>query len=182
MCRWGVAFALGPNVNQAINPDAVGPAWQAVEMARAHQFGCLGRRGRLDRSRRDPLRGPAAGGSAPSTRRSRARCADYGCATAGSRCGRVRRGSDDGYAAWDRRSSDGTMPKGYATDIVSSLQSVSRQVPLIRRAASVHRCGRASSMLTAGRCCRKLENLMLLRAYCSHAVAHLFPRRRYAIR
>src|SRR3984957_8749572 len=35
MCWWGVAFALGPNINQAMHADAVGPAWQAVEMARA---------------------------------------------------------------------------------------------------------------------------------------------------
>jgi tetratricopeptide (TPR) repeat protein len=35
MCWWGVAFALGPNINQIMHADAVGPAWQAVEMARA---------------------------------------------------------------------------------------------------------------------------------------------------
>src|SRR3984957_15465996 len=35
MCWWGVAFALGPNINQPMHADATGPAWQAVEMARA---------------------------------------------------------------------------------------------------------------------------------------------------
>ena len=35
MCWWGVAFALGPNINLPMMPDAAEPAWQAVEKARA---------------------------------------------------------------------------------------------------------------------------------------------------
>lgn len=35
MCWWGVAFALGPNINQTMRAEAVGPAWAAVEMARS---------------------------------------------------------------------------------------------------------------------------------------------------
>jgi hypothetical protein len=34
MCWWGVAFALGPNINLPMSPDAVAPAWQALGQAR----------------------------------------------------------------------------------------------------------------------------------------------------
>ncbi|MDB5445109.1 MAG: hypothetical protein JWQ97_426 [Phenylobacterium sp.] len=35
MCWWGVAFALGSNINLPMQPDAVAPAWQALGRARA---------------------------------------------------------------------------------------------------------------------------------------------------
>jgi tetratricopeptide (TPR) repeat protein len=35
MCWWGVAFALGPNINLPMQEDAIGPAWQALKMAQA---------------------------------------------------------------------------------------------------------------------------------------------------
>ena len=35
MCWWGVAFALGPNINLPMQPDAIAPAIAAVQMARA---------------------------------------------------------------------------------------------------------------------------------------------------
>lgn len=35
MCWWGVAFALGPNLNLGMQPDAVAPAWEALGKARA---------------------------------------------------------------------------------------------------------------------------------------------------
>lgn len=35
MCWWGVAFALGPNINLPMQEDAVAPAWQALQRAQA---------------------------------------------------------------------------------------------------------------------------------------------------
>lgn len=35
MCWWGVSVALGPNINMTMPADAVAPAWQSLEMARA---------------------------------------------------------------------------------------------------------------------------------------------------
>ena len=37
ICYWGVALALGPNINAPMSPDAVGPAWQAVQDALARR-------------------------------------------------------------------------------------------------------------------------------------------------
>ena len=35
MCWWGVAFALGPNINMPMPSDAVAPAWAALAKAQA---------------------------------------------------------------------------------------------------------------------------------------------------
>ena len=35
MCWWGVAFALGPNINLPMPEDAVAPAWEALSKAKA---------------------------------------------------------------------------------------------------------------------------------------------------
>ena len=35
MCFWGIAFALGPNINAPITEEAAKGAWQAIEQARA---------------------------------------------------------------------------------------------------------------------------------------------------
>ena len=35
MCWWGVAVALGPNINLPMPPDAVAPAWEALQRAQA---------------------------------------------------------------------------------------------------------------------------------------------------
>jgi len=35
MCWWGVAFALGPNINLPMQDDAIGPAWAALKNAQA---------------------------------------------------------------------------------------------------------------------------------------------------
>ena len=36
MCYWGVAYALGPNINAPMSEGAVPQAWEAVEQAQAH--------------------------------------------------------------------------------------------------------------------------------------------------
>ncbi len=36
MCWWGIAFALGPNINAPMDTGAVKPAWEALQQAQAH--------------------------------------------------------------------------------------------------------------------------------------------------
>jgi tetratricopeptide (TPR) repeat protein len=36
MCYWGIAYALGPNINLPMDTSAVRPAWEAVQQARRH--------------------------------------------------------------------------------------------------------------------------------------------------
>jgi hypothetical protein len=39
MCRWGIALALGPNINAAMGPEAAGRAYQELQRARELQAG-----------------------------------------------------------------------------------------------------------------------------------------------
>lgn len=43
MCYWGVAFALGPNINAPITEDAAREAWQAIQEARLRASGASDR-------------------------------------------------------------------------------------------------------------------------------------------
>jgi hypothetical protein len=43
MCYWGVAFALGPNINAPITEDAAREAYAAIEQARTHAASATGR-------------------------------------------------------------------------------------------------------------------------------------------
>jgi len=36
MCYWGIAYALGPNINAPITPEAAAEAWTAIGQARQH--------------------------------------------------------------------------------------------------------------------------------------------------
>jgi len=36
MCWWGIALAHGPNINMPMMPESMTPAWQALQMAKAH--------------------------------------------------------------------------------------------------------------------------------------------------
>ena len=39
MCYWGLSLAMGPHINAPMHPDAVEPAFQALEQAQAHAAG-----------------------------------------------------------------------------------------------------------------------------------------------
>ncbi len=43
MCQWGIAFALGPNINAPITPDAAKEAFEAIEQARSVAGGATDR-------------------------------------------------------------------------------------------------------------------------------------------
>jgi tetratricopeptide (TPR) repeat protein len=43
MCYWGVAYALGPNINAPITEDAARDAWRAINEARRHAAGVSAR-------------------------------------------------------------------------------------------------------------------------------------------
>jgi len=43
MCYWGIAYALGPNINLPMDTSAVGPAWEAVQQALKYSAGVTAR-------------------------------------------------------------------------------------------------------------------------------------------
>ena len=122
MCYWGVAFALGPNINAPITEEAAKEAWQAIEQARA-VAGARAREGaRVHRGAREAIHGRSEG---------RARAARS----------RVRRSDARGVAAVSRRSRRG--------DALRSVADGHLAVELLgegRQPAAVHlKCWRRSS-------------------------------------
>jgi len=179
MCWWGVAFALGPNINQAMHPEAIGPAWQAVEMARALE----------------PYASPeeVAWIEAIATRYAENPPKDRGAldqAFAHAMRQLWTRYPQDLDAAvfaaeammdtqpWDLWSSDGTEPKGYAPDIVSSLETVLRQEPLHPGALHlyIHAVEASDTPERAEAAADKLENLMPAAGHIVHMPSHIYFR------
>jgi tetratricopeptide (TPR) repeat protein len=130
MCWWGVAFALGPNINLPMQDDAVGPAWQALKNAQALApkvspkeqawIAALGKR------------------YAESKKADRARLnADFAAAM-----GELAKQHPDDVDVqtfwvesmmdtqpWDYWEADAKTPKGHGTEIVATLEKVLAKAP-----------------------------------------------------
>ena len=130
MCWWGMSVALGPNINLPMPPDAVAPAWQALQQAQA-------------RAAKAPPR-EQAWIAALATRYSKDPKADRHVldeAYAQAMGKLWRENPDDLDAAtfyaealmdtqpWDYWQADGTTPKGHGGEIVQTLETVLRQAP-----------------------------------------------------
>jgi tetratricopeptide (TPR) repeat protein len=130
MCWWGMSLALGPNINLPMPPDAIAPAWQALQQAQA----------------RAPKATPReqAWIAALATRYSKDPKADRHALDEGyaAAMGKLwREHPDDLDAAtfyaeammdtqpWDYWQGDGATPKGHGGEIVSTLETVLRQAP-----------------------------------------------------
>ena len=130
MCWWGMSVALGPNINLPMPPDAVAPAWQALQQAQA----------------RAPKASPReqAWIAALATRYSKdpkvdRHALDDAYAAAMGRLWRAY--PDDLDAAtfyaeammdaqpWDYWQADAVTPKGHGADIVATLEAVIGQAP-----------------------------------------------------
>ncbi len=130
MCWWGVAFALGPNINMPMQADAIAPAWQALQRARALEP-------KVTRSERSWVEALAMRYSAapPSDRHP----LDEAFAQAMGQLWRADTTDLDAgvfYAEammdtqpWDYWQAGGEAPKGHAGEIISTLQSVITQDP-----------------------------------------------------
>jgi tetratricopeptide (TPR) repeat protein len=179
MCWWGVAFALGPNINQAMHADAIGPAWQAVEMARALE--------RYASPEEISWIEAIATRYAPNPPDDRS-ALDQAFAQAMRRlCSSYPQDPDAAVFAaeammdtqpWDLWSTDGTTPKGYATDVVSSLEAVMRQEPLHPGALHlyIHAVEASDRPERAEAAADKLENLMPAAGHIVHMPSHIYFR------
>ncbi|MGH6909863.1 MAG: hypothetical protein ACREE0_08025 [Phenylobacterium sp.] len=130
MCWWGMSVALGPNINLPMPPDAVAPAWQALQQAQA----------------RAPKASPReqAWIAALATRYSKdpkadRHALDEAYATA---MGKLWRDYPDDLDAgtfyaeammdtqpWDYWQADAKTPKGHGADIIATLENVISRAP-----------------------------------------------------
>ncbi len=180
MCWWGVAVALGPNINLPMPHDAVAPAWQALTHARALE--------------------------AMASPEERAWIEALGLRYAPN-AKADRKGLDAGYAQamgalwlahpedldagvfyaeammdtqpWDYWQADGKTPKGHGGDIVATLEQVIARAPDHPEAlAPLHPCGGSLDHAGArrGGCGPPGDADAGRRARRAHAIAHLLPR------
>jgi tetratricopeptide (TPR) repeat protein len=130
MCWWGVAFALGPNINLPMQEDAVAPAWQALGRARALSSGASA-------EERAWIEALAARYSAdPKADR---KPLDEAFAKAMGAIWKAHPEDLDAgvfYAEammdtqpWDYWEADGVTPKGHANEIVATLEQVIAKAP-----------------------------------------------------
>ena len=130
MCWWGVAEALGPNINLPMPGDAVAPAWAALQKARALEP-------KASSEERAWIEALATRYS-PDPKADR-HALDEAFAKA---MGDVWRAWPDDLDAgsfyaeammdtqpWDYWAPDGVTPKGHATDIVATLEDIIRRDP-----------------------------------------------------
>jgi tetratricopeptide (TPR) repeat protein len=179
MCWWGVAFALGPNINLPMQPDAVAPAWASLEMARAREAKALpeevawiealaARYAKQPPADRHPL--------------------DEAFAAA---MGKVWVGypadADAGvfYAEammdtqpWDYWEHDAETPKGHGGEIVSTLESVLKQEPLHPGALHlyIHAVEASNTPERAETAADELEPLMPAAGHIVHMPSHIYYR------
>jgi tetratricopeptide (TPR) repeat protein len=130
MCWWGVAFALGPNINLPMPDDAVAPAWAALAKARA----LAPKASPQERAWIDAL----AVRYSPDPKADR-HALDEAFAKAMGELWRAHPDDLDAgtfYAeammdtqAWDYWQADGVTPKGHAPEIVATLEEIIRRAP-----------------------------------------------------
>ena len=179
MCWWGVAFALGSNINLPIQPDGVAPAAAAVEMARALE----------------PKASPEemAWIEALAQRYSTDPKADQHAMdeTFAEAMGKVWTQYPDDLDAgvfyaeammdtqpWDYWQEDGRTPKGHGADIVATLESVLKKEPLHPGALHlyIHAVEASNTPERAEAAADKLEPLMPAAGHVVHMPSHIYFR------
>ncbi len=179
MCWWGVGFALGSNINLPMQPDAVAPAWAAVEMARSLE----------------PKASPeeVAWIEALAARYAKAPPADRHpldeafAQAMGKVWDQYPNDLDAGvfYAEammdtqpWDYWQSDAKTPKGHGADIVATLEGVLKKEPLHPGALHlyIHAVEASTTPERAEAAADKLEPLMPAAGHVVHMPSHIYFR------
>lgn len=179
MCWWGVAFALGPNINLPMQPDAVGPAWSAVQMARSLE------------AKATPEE--AAWIEALATRyaqnppEDRHPLDEAFAAAMGKVWDQYPADLDAGtfYAEammdtqpWDYWEADQKTPKGHGGEIVATLEGILKKAPLHPGALHlyIHAVEASSTPDRAEAAADKLEPLMPAAGHIVHMPSHIYFR------
>lgn len=179
MCWWGVAFALGPNINLPMQPDAVAPAWAALETARSLEAKASPEEvawieALATRYAQDP----------PADRHA----LDEAFAAAMSKVWHdypddLDAGVFDAEAMmdtqpWDYWQADAQTPKGHGGEIVSTLEGVLKREPLHPGALHlyIHAVEASNTPERAAAAADQLEPLMPAAGHVVHMPSHIYYR------
>ncbi|HEY1963107.1 MAG TPA: hypothetical protein VGG69_11860, partial [Rhizomicrobium sp.] len=179
MCWWGVATALGPNINLPMQPDAIAPALAAIQMARALE----------------PHASPeevawieaAAARYSADPKADRHALDESYAAAMGKIWAQYPNDLDAGtfYAEammdtqpWDYWQPDAITPKGHGAEIVSTLESILKREPMHPGALHlyIHAVEASTTPERAEAAADKLEPLMPAAGHIVHMPSHIYFR------
>lgn len=179
MCWWGIAFALGPNINLPMQQDAVAPAWAALAKSRALE-------NHASSQEREWIDALAARYSVdPKTDR---KPLDESFAQAMGKLWRAHGEDLDAgvfYAEammdtqpWDYWEHDGETPKGHGQEIVSTLEDIIKQEPNHPGALHlfIHAVEATTHPERAEAAADRLEPLMPGAGHIVHMPSHIYYR------
>ena len=179
MCWWGVAMALGPNINLTMPADAVEPAWDALQKARALEP-------HASPEEREWIEALAARYARdPKADRKKL---DEAFVQAMGRLWRAHPDDLDAgvfYAEammdtqpWDYWQADGVTPKGHAQEIVSTLEQIIRRSPNHPGALHlyIHAVEASTTPQRAEAAADRLETLMPEAGHIVHMPSHIYYR------
>ena len=179
MCWWGVAFALGPNINLPMPDDAVPPAWAALKMAQSLEAHASPE----ERQWIDAL--AARYGEKPAADRSKL---DEAFAQA---MGKLWRDNPDDLEAgvfyaeammdtqpWDYWQADYKTPKGHGAEIISTLEGIIARAPNHPGALHlyIHAVEASTTPERAEAAADRLEPLMPEAGHVVHMPSHIYYR------
>jgi tetratricopeptide (TPR) repeat protein len=179
MCWWGVAFALGPNINLPMQPDAAAPAVAAVQMARALE---------PHASPEETAWIEALAARYSSDQNADRHAMDEAFAAAmGKVWAQYPSDLDAGvfYAEsmmdtqpWDYWQPDAQTPKGHGADIVATLETVLKKEPSHPGALHlyIHAVEASNTPDRAEAAADKLEPLMPSAGHIVHMPSHIYFR------
>lgn len=179
MCWWGVAFALGTNINLPMPDDAVKPAWQALQNAIAlKRYASAEERDWID---------ALAQRYSPDAKVDRAKLDAAFAQAMGAVWKKHPNDLDAGtfYAEammdtqpWDYWQNDGVTPKGHALEIVSTLESIIKRAPNHPGALHlyIHSVEATTTPERAEAAADRLETLMPGAGHIVHMPSHIYYR------
>ncbi len=179
MCWWGVAFALGSNINLPMPDDAIKPAWQALQNALAlKRYASVEERDWIDALAERYSSDPHA---------DRARLDAAYASAMGELWKKYPSDLDAGtfYAEalmdtqpWDYWQNDGVTPKGHALEIVSTLEGIIKRSPNHPGALHlyIHAVEATTTPQRAEAAADRLEKLMPGAGHVVHMPSHIYYR------
>jgi len=179
MCWWGVALALGPNINLPMPADAVKPAWQALQNA-------IALKPYASKEERDWI--DALSERYSSDRKAdRPRLDDAFARAMGDLWKKYPNDLDAGvfYAEammdtqpWDYWEQDGVTPKGHAKEIVATLEGIIKRSPYHPGALHlyIHAVEATTTPERAEVAADRLEKLMPGAGHIVHMPSHIYYR------
>ena len=179
MCWWGVAMALGPNINLPMPDDAVAPAWSALGKARSLEP-------HASPEEREWIEALAARYS--NNPKADRKPLDEGFAQAMGNLWRAHPDDLDAgvfYAEammdtqpWDYWQADGATPKGHASQIVSTLEGIIKRAPSHPGALHlyIHAVEATTTPQRAEAAADRLTKLMPDAGHIVHMPSHIYYR------